>query len=197
MENEKPMTEQDSLQLIQQMILTARNEHKENGLGWIVWGWILIFCASFQYIVIQFNLYIKGQWIWYTPFVLGVLFMVYLGRKNKKNNEVKTYSKTLLTKIMNGFFISLTVMIIMSYKMHQNSLPFFLTLYAFWMFIYGSAISFKPLIYGACINWFAALLITFIDFDQHVLLVMIGAVLFGYLVPGYMLQHANKKAAHV
>ena len=38
---EKKLSEQESLQIIQEMIYTAKKEQKDNGMGWIVWGWML------------------------------------------------------------------------------------------------------------------------------------------------------------
>ena len=42
---EKKLSEQESLLIIQQMIQTAKQEQKDDGLGWILWGWLL-FAAS-------------------------------------------------------------------------------------------------------------------------------------------------------
>jgi len=38
---EKNLTEQESMLIIQQMINTAKHEQKDDGIGWIVWGWLL------------------------------------------------------------------------------------------------------------------------------------------------------------
>jgi hypothetical protein len=38
---EQKITEHESLQLIQQMIRVAKEDHRENGDGWLIWGWLL------------------------------------------------------------------------------------------------------------------------------------------------------------
>ena len=42
---DKPINEQEGLDLIRQMIHTAKKEQKDDGRGWIIWGWML-FLAS-------------------------------------------------------------------------------------------------------------------------------------------------------
>ena len=57
---EKQLTEKESLQLIQQMIGVAKREQKDNGRGWILWGWLL-FLASVLTIA---NIHLR----WYDTF---------------------------------------------------------------------------------------------------------------------------------
>lgn len=45
MQDKNDFTQKESLALIEQMIGAARNEHRENGMGWLIWGWLL-FIAS-------------------------------------------------------------------------------------------------------------------------------------------------------
>ena len=47
MENiDEPLSGRDSLQIIQQMIDTAKQEQKDDGQGWIVWGWMLFLAST-------------------------------------------------------------------------------------------------------------------------------------------------------
>ena len=56
MDQEKKLSEQESLLIIQQMIQTAKQEQKDDGKGWILWGWLLFAVSVFTFI----NL--KTQW---------------------------------------------------------------------------------------------------------------------------------------
>jgi len=48
-ENDKPLSEQESLQIIQQMIQAAKQEQKDDGKGWIIWGWLLFLASIFTF----------------------------------------------------------------------------------------------------------------------------------------------------
>ena len=45
MQDKNDFTQKESLALIEQMMGAARNELRENGMGWLIWGWLL-FIAS-------------------------------------------------------------------------------------------------------------------------------------------------------
>jgi hypothetical protein len=71
---------------------------------------------------------------------------------------------------------------------------FYFVLYAFWMYIHGSATGFKPLIAGAFFNWAAALGIFFLTDFRHIMIISAVAVLAGYIIPGYIQRHQYNKS---
>ena len=46
MEEEKSFSHSQSLSVIEQMIAAAKNEHREKGDGWLMWGWLLFMASS-------------------------------------------------------------------------------------------------------------------------------------------------------
>jgi hypothetical protein len=192
---DKDMTGAESLRIIQQMIGAARDEHHEKGDGWLFWGWLL-FIASVTSVVLSYTT--LGRYIgyvWTSILILGpaVYFLRYYNKA--KDTTVRTYVQDLLHKIQVGFYLSLLVIIVSGYFNVSSSFAFgyYYMLYAFWMYIHGSALRFKPLIAGAYINWAAAVLIFAIDPFRYDMMLSAEAVLLGYLVPGYMLKAAYKR----
>ena len=193
--DEDAITHEQSFGIIEQMIAAAKNEHREKGDGWLVWGWLLFISslASAVCITMGYNNFVG--WIWAAMAVTGVTLGFALSFKKKKKDLVVTYVQDLLIKLGAGFFISLFVMIAASYLTQSYyAFGYYYILYAFWMFIHGSAIHFRPLIFGAFINWAAALAI-FLTKDNFLSVMIISsvAILAGYLIPGYMLRNQFKK----
>ncbi len=194
--DEDRITHQQSFSIIEQMIAAAKNEHREKGDGWLIWGWLL-FIAS----IVSAILVVTGNnnfigWVWTGMLIIGFAIGFFLSEKRNKNDGVTTYIQDLLTKLGAGFFISLFVMIAASYITHSYyGFGYYYILYGFWMFIHGSAIHFRPLIIGAFINWAAALAI-FLTRDNFLFVMIISsvAILAGYLIPGYMLRSQFKKS---
>ena len=95
-----------------------------------------------------------------------------------------------------AFFISLLILVAANFIGDRPGFAFgyYYVLYAFWMFIHGSAIRFKPLIMGAAVNWAAAIAMFFIEDFMYDMLVSAIAILTGYLIPGYMLRSKYRKA---
>lgn len=192
--DDKKLSGEESLQLIQQMIQVAKDDHRENGDGWLIWGWLL-FLASVASVVMGYtglSEYIGYSWT--GMLVIGLIIYIAGRIRKKKHKRVQTYVQELLEKLGNGFFISLFVLIVASNMSNSFfSFGYFYVLYAFWMFIHGSAIRFRPLIIGAVVNWAAAIAIFYLKDFRHDMMVSAVAILVGYLIPGYLLRAGYRK----
>jgi Flp pilus assembly protein TadB len=177
------------------MIQAARDDHRENGDGWLIWGWLLFIASVLSFVFFYVDLKIYISWIWTGMLFIGlIIYMVGQVRK-RKNNKVKTYVQDLLDKLGTGFFISLFSIIAGGSIQHSGNwgLGYFYILYAFWMYIHGTAIRFRPLLVGAFVNWSAAIAIFFINDFSYNMMISAAAILIGYLIPGYMLRSEYKK----
>ena len=199
---EKKLTEQESLYIIQQMIQTAKQEQKDNGKGWIVWGWLLFIISLLTYANIQYHWYDTAFfWNVFGGIVLvWLLFTIIRPVFIKIPRRVKTYTADLFDKLNGGFFIFL-ILIIFSMNLGvppSKGFMLLIGLYGFWILVYGAALNFKPSIVAAYVTWAIGFAGLFIDkFEeipdkrfQWVMLFHALAVLCGYIIPGHI---ANKE----
>lgn len=191
---EKKLSGEESLLLIRQMIQVAKDEHREKGDGWLIWGWLL-FVASISSAILSYaKLGRYVGWVWLGILAIGLIVYALGHLRQQRKEKVHTYVQELLNKIERGFFISLFAIVASIYISNSNfSFGYFYILYAFWMFIHGSAIRFKPLIIGAWVNWAAAIAIFLVNNFQYDMMISALAVLVGYLIPGYMLRAEFRK----
>jgi Flp pilus assembly protein TadB len=192
---ERKLTGDESMTIIQEMIQAARNDHRENGAGWLIWGWLLFIASVLSIVFIELNLDSYINWIWIIMLGIGLVVYVLGHARQNRRKRVNTYVQNLLDKLESGFFISLFVIIAGSFIVHKGNFGFgyFYILYAFWMYIHGTAIRFKPLLIGAYVNWLAAIGIFLVQNAQYDLIISAVAVLIGYLIPGYMLRAEYKR----
>lgn len=207
MQSEKPLSETESLRLIQQMISMAKKEQQDDGRGWILWGWLLFF-TSLLTIVNLHTHWAETFFFWNVFGIVTILVFGYeLVRKFffKKTDRVKTYTGDLFSKLNTGFFICLIFVIVainvgtraINAKYGGEDFTFvtigfalLIDLYAFWILIYGTALNFRPSIIGAYIAWgFGIIGLVARDFEW-VMVCQAFAVLAGYIVPGHL---ANKE----
>lgn len=199
--DDKNISNQESLKLIQQMIQVAKEDHRENGDGWLIWGWLLFVASVSSMVFAHLELYEYVSYAWLGALASGMLIggvLYLLGRSHKqKNREVRTYVQELVDRLGTAFFISLLILVAANFIGDRPGFAFgyYYVLYAFWMFIHGSAIRFKPLIMGAAVNWAAAIAMFFIQDFRYDMLVSAIAILVGYLIPGYLLRSKFRKAA--
>ena len=117
--DEKQISGQESLLIIQQMIDTAKKEQKDDGMGWILWGWLLFLASVFTYI----NLYTRwvSVFFFWTAFgivslLIGLFEVVRVSFFRKKEKETagthlyRRYSRLCMAGICglhvpDGFFV--------------------------------------------------------------------------------------------
>ena len=195
---EKELSGQDSLRLIQQMILTAKSEQKDDGKGWITWGWLL-FLASVLTILSNRYHWFKAEYFFWNAFgitsILLFLIRMILMSVNRNTARVRTYTKDLFDRLNRGFFISL-IFIIISINVADVPLTGFsllVNLYAFWILIYGTALNFKPSIIAAYVTWGIGIASLFMKTFEMVMVMHALAALCGYIIPGHIAYNEFKK----
>ncbi len=188
--SENKMTEQESLLIITQMIHNAKKEQKDNGAGWILWGWLL-FTASGLSFLNQIYKWVSTYFFWNLFGIASLLLLLYGILKVfifKKTAPVKTYTGDLFQKLNLGFFISLMLIIV---AINKGVSPIYgfalmLSLYGFWILVYGTALNFKPSIIGAYFVWACALGAMFVTSFRYTMLIHAIAILGGYIIPGHL-----------
>lgn len=209
--DEKPLNEKESLQLIQQMIVMAKKEQRDDGRGWILWGWMLLMASLLTVANLHFG-WFSIFFFWNVFGAVSAIFFLYeLARTFlfKRRQKVKTYTSDLFSKLNGGFFISLMFIIVAinfgsrvlaktygAFDMSFINLGFALliNLYAFWILIYGTALNFQPSVTAAYCTWGIGFVALFANHFEQVMLLHGLAALVGYIIPGTIANREFKKA---
>ena len=193
MSNDQQLSKEKSMEIIHQMINQAKTNFTDNGLSWLLWG-IMIFLASLS---TYFFLYVGADNIflgWNIFGVITILFLLYdIFRPKKK--LVRTYVGDLMRLVDIGFIISLfTIIFAINIAVNPNSgFGFFLMIFAFLMLVKGGAVKSRSLMIGAAVNWAGAIAIFINKEFKYDMLIMAGAVLIGYIIPGLLLWLQYRK----
>lgn len=192
---EKQITGQESLALINQMISKAKNEITDNGFGWLLWGGMIFLAAMSTYIIMEFDLDLDLFIGWNVFGLIAIPLLVYNLIKGKRKPATRTYVDEILYMFDIGFTVCI-FMIILSINIAvspNEGFGYFLMVYGFLMLIQGGAIRFRPLFVGALINWAGALAIFFNKEFKYDMLITAVAVFIGYIIPGLMLRRQYRK----
>ena len=189
---------EQSLQIIQDMIRSAKQEQKDNGMGWIIWGWMLFLASALTVL----NLHIKLMQTFFFWNIFGIATIVMLivsaiRNNQKKIHRVTTYTKEVFDKLNIGFTMTLVVIIVaMNVSIGPISGFALLTgLYGFWVLIYGDLFNFKPSIIASYFVWAFALAGLFAQTIEWVMIFHGLAVLVGYIIPGHIAYNEFNKSA--
>jgi hypothetical protein len=220
-QQEKKLTEQESLQLITEMIQKAKGSFHESGTSAILWGTVVAFCGLLSFAQSQWHFSI-GFDIWVLIFV-AVLPQVYIVFQEKKKKLVRTYQQSSTDNVWMVYAISLAALVL-----YQNIVPgisdklmtqdgiqllqkniqtgeiknfnffipgissVYLIIFAFPTIATGLINKFKPMIYGALICYGLFVISLFTPFKYDMLLMGLAGI-FNWLIPGVILRQRYLK----
>ena|SRR6218665_240525 len=189
-QEEKQLTQEESLRIIHEMISAAKNEVKADAFIFLLWGWLVFVASLAQFILVMAHV----QWNslpWMLMPVGGVITVVYSMRKARKDK-----TKTNVTESLKYTWIAFTAAMLIIMFFNDMSflqvLPCIMVLYGMGLFLSGGALQFRPLLYGGIFCWLCAIA-GFEVQNVYQLLILATAVMGGYIIPGYLLKMNNKK----
>lgn len=108
---EKKLTEQESLQLITEMIQKAKASHfHENGTSAILWGSVIGFCGLFSFFKMYYQLNVGGFDVWLLA-LFALVPQIFLAIKDARKNVVKTDIQLAMNAIWTVYGFSIFALI--------------------------------------------------------------------------------------
>lgn len=185
---EKEITEQESLIIIQNMINKTKEHFFDNSNLFLLWGIAVFICSVSQFILIKNGIQ-DSEAVWIAMPIIAIIH-IYVVVKKSKEIKIKTYNIDAISALWTAIGIAFICITALSYT-KINILPFIILLYAIGTFVTGKIIDFKPLVIGALICFILSIGITFIK-GENQLLVMAIAIIVSYIIPGILLKRAFK-----
>ena len=204
--DKKELTPEESFALINKAISNFKMNYKESGKIFLLWGWILTFASFSSFILLSLlnrmeahelragNWEFKGLFsigIWVVFGLIGFIFMFFMNRKSNKVKKVYShldgYFKSLWTVTASSFFIA-TILCI---KLQIDPPPIMLLIAGIGTTTSGLLIKFKPVIIGGMAFFVFSIASTFVS-NEYIALIVAGAIMCGYLIPGYFLKSAKE-----
>lgn len=193
MPNDQQLSNEKSLEIIHQMIQQAKNNITDSGLSWLLWGTMLFLTCIATYIFIDMD----ARYIFLGWNVFGGITIVLLSYDIFRPKQIKarTYVDDLMQMVDIAFIVCMFVIIVsMNVAVGPNAgFAFMLMIFAFLMLVKGGAIKSNSLKVGAIVNWAGAIAILINEELKYDMLIMAGAVLVGYIIPGLILRAEYRK----
>jgi hypothetical protein len=193
MENsEKNLSAQESLEIIQQMIMKTKSSLSDNSRYFLLWGWLSIFASIGDYLIIKFCFTNYHFLIWFMLPLIGIPISIYYSKKY--NERVNSHLSDFISILWTGFGItSLIIFGLIFINYNFPILQIFLLFIGFCIFVTGRVIKFTPLTVGAIFCWICAIVCSFTYNMPEQLLIYAASIIVGYLIPGYILKNKYKK----
>jgi hypothetical protein len=189
---------EESLQLIEGMINTAKNRFSENGHMYLVWGWTVFICSLAQFVLLHFYNYPKHYIVWLLSLVVFAYSFFYVSQKHKKV-KVQTWADSIVAFIWVTFSIvifleAFVIGMFTSGDYYVYITPIILAVYGMPIFLSGIVLRFKPLIWGGVACWLLCVGSLFIEAYDYKFLMIPAAMLVAWIIPGYLLRLKYKSS---
>lgn len=211
-QQEKQLTEKESLALITQMINKAKDSYHATGMGAMMWGAIIAICSMVKLSEIHFEYRLPFDI--YLLTIVAIIPQIFLTIREKKERKVKTYDDAYMDYIWLGFGICIFLLIFITnavfrvwepvaieyreltghrspFRFSEFISPLFLLLYGLPTFITGAACKFKPMLWGGIFCWVCCLITVFTTIKIDLLLTAASAIM-AWFIPGILMEREYK-----
>jgi hypothetical protein len=199
-EDDKPLSERESLELITRMINKAKCDYEETGISSLMWGSIIALCSIVSFIGNEINMP-QLDLIWYLT-IFAVVFQIVISIREHRKKSYTSYSEDALGGIWIGYGISIFLFSFYSNRFqvtHTNTI--FLIAYGVPTFATGFAREFKPMIIGSIACWVMAIASMFTppSYSAYNVLFNAPAAILAWFIPGLILRrrYLNAKRGNV
>ncbi len=192
MQDEQPLSEQESLDLIARMINKAKCDYEDTAISALMWGGVITVCSIVAFIGVKLNMPALDN-IWYLT-IAAVFVQVIISVREKRRKRFSGYTDSAVGGIWISFGIGIFLLSYYANKFHvpaANSV--FLILYGIPTFATGFATRFTPMTIGGLACWVMAIAAMYTTWPYDILYGAAGAQL-AWFIPGLILRRKYQKA---
>ncbi len=179
-------TPEQSLKLINEMMLQAKRSFQKVHFHFLLWG-VLFALAGFasHFLIAAGSQY---HWlVWPTAGVIGGIITAIKGSRDGKATSAVTMMDRVHQFLWLSYVLTLVLLIIALVKNRIDPNPFVLVLTGLPTFVSGALMRFRPLMIGGILFWSIGFA-SFFFLQQYSALVYSLAITIGYIIPGILLK---------
>jgi|SRR6185312_7350964 len=193
------LTPEESFTIITKAISNFKTNYKESAQIFLLWGWILTIACFAQFIILkilrskeayaQIGLYSIANWV--VLILIGFIIQFFILRKIDKEKKVRSYLEGYLKSLWIVSIGSYLVAAIICIKLAIEPLPIILLIAGIGTTTTGLLLRFRPLAIGGIAFFIFSIATTFVS-GEYLNLFAGAAIIFGQLIPGYLLKSAKE-----
>ncbi len=191
MKTQKELNPKESLELIAETIAKTKENFKYQSFYYLIWGWLVAGASLFQYILIEFTEFEMSYLPWPVLMLFGAIITIIYSIKLGRKMQTETYLGNFIKHLWIVLGVSFIFMLFISIKLEFWPAPGVLLLAGIGTMVSGLTMKFKPLIFGGIIFAIFSIVTLYFRGPEQLILNAI-AIIFGYLIPGYLLKNSKK-----
>jgi hypothetical protein len=182
---------QEQLRVIYEMIENAKDNFREGGFYYLLWGWLVLISSLLSYVLLEL-VWQDGRAFLVWPVLMSAGFVISFWKayRSDRQSRMRSHITRSIQYLWVGFTISLLMMLaaFLFRKMPaETTYPIFIIFYGLGAFVSGGLLRFRPLVVGGLLSWGIAAIAFIVPF-RYQLLLMALSVAVAWLAPGYLLN---------
>ena len=182
---DEPLTTQQSISIITEMINNAKGNVKENSIYFLLWGTVIAIANIGMFSLILAN-YPRPYMVWLIAIPAWIVTII-AGYKQGKRARATSHLDRISAWLWFSFGIVIFTLVVFGEKINWQMNSVIMLMSTIPTVVSGVVIKFRPLIIGGVCFWIFGV-ICFLVPDPWQFIVGAFAVTIGYLIPGLMLR---------
>ena len=191
---EKELSNEESLKLINRMIYEAKGYFYESGISALIYGFSILICSLLAYM--QSRQIINLPFFSFCLLIPVFFIQAWVQFKEEKKKKAKTFTDEAIDYVWTGFFLSVIAAlsgVFVGAGYFIITIILFLT--AFATFLTGAIAKFKYNIAAGIICLLMAAVSFFIQ-NENIYFFLMAASILVWIIPGFMMRIYFKKQQH-
>jgi len=212
MEN-KALSHQESLALINTMISRAKDSFHGTGVGTMMWGVVIAVCSLVKFAEVHYNFRLPFDI--YLLALFAIIPQLIISAKEKRRQRAKSFENSFVDPTWTGFGICIFLLVLILnilfraytpmfreyiqltghepvFQMKEFIMPLFLVLYGLPTFITGMGCNFRPMLIGGIVCWVSCIIAVFTEYRIDLLLTAFSAIV-AWFIPGLLMEKEYRR----
>jgi hypothetical protein len=185
---EDQLTPEQSLKLIESMIGQAKRSFSQYSFYFLLWGILLTGAMLATYLLADLDPALRHGMPWGVAGITGGIISTLYGARQSKQEQVSNPMDRIVGWVWGSFIITLMLVLFGTLRNGVDPGPSITLLTGIPTFMTGQIMRFRPLIIGGILFWVAGIAMHFSDDQLSLTMLYCGAMIVGYIVPGFMLK---------
>ncbi len=194
---EPKMSEQESLKIINEMIMQARSNFQKGRVNVaIFWGYLVALTAMLNFILLKTLEHPQYAFMIWLLMVPGAVVSYFIDKRIDRSAIVKTHIDSIVHFVWNGYGISVLLLQVVFWVVNiPNNIHFYLMtpiillMMGAAQFVTAKACKYHPYYWGATVFWLGAVCGTLTGKIEYQFLVLAVCAIVGFVIPNHVLNH--------
>lgn len=182
------LTPEQSLRLIETMISQAKRSFSRVSFYFLLWGVLLTGAMLATFLLSDLQPATRHGMPWGVAGIAGGLISALYGMRQSRRETVTNPMDRIVGWVWGGFVITMLLLLIGTLRSGNDPGPSITLLTGLPTFLTGQILRFRPLVLGGVLFWCGGITMHFTHDAAWLTAIYCGAMLLGYLLPGFLLK---------